>query len=69
MLTPLVVIGFLVSVGGFLRATQTNAARNPAIGTRASDPNPTAPLVMDRGQVEPIPPVTAGRPVDPEKKE
>lgn len=69
MLTPLVVIGFLVSLGGFLRASQTNAARDPTLGTRATDPNPTAPLVKVDHHVEAVPPVNPGRPVDPDKKE
>ena len=68
MLTPAVVIGFLVSVFGFLRASNTNAGRDPSVGTRATDPNPTAPLVIDRGHVEAVPPVNPGRPVDPDVK-
>lgn len=61
-------IGFLISVMGFLRASMTDKARDPAMGTRASDPLPTAPLVQVGQTVEPIPPVTEGRPVEAPKE-
>jgi hypothetical protein len=70
LFTPAIVLGFLISTAGFLKASNTNAARDPTLGTRRSDPNPTAPLVeVGPNAVAPVPPVTAGRPVDPEKKE
>ena len=68
MLTPAVVIGFALSVFGFIRASNTNAGRDPSVGTRKTDPLPTAPLVIDQGHVEPVPPVNPGRPVDPDLK-
>jgi hypothetical protein len=69
LLTPVVVIGFLITVGGFLRAAQTTAARDPKLGTRESDPLPTAPIMqVGPNTVAPVPPVTPGRPVEPEKE-
>jgi hypothetical protein len=69
LFTPATVIGFLISIMGFLRASVTNAARDPKMGTRASDPEPTAPLERVGNTVVPVPPVNPGRPVDPEKKD
>jgi hypothetical protein len=68
LFTPLVVIGLLISMGGFLRATKTPEARDPSIGTRESDPLPTASIVVDRGHVEPVPPVNPGRPLEVPKE-
>jgi hypothetical protein len=68
LFTPATVIGFLISVGGFLRATKTPEARDPKVGTRESDPLPTAPIVIDQGHVEPVPPVNPGRPVEVTKE-
>ncbi len=59
-------IGFLISVMGFLRASVTNAARNPDLGTRSTDPAPTERVKVVGDKVVPVPPVTPGRPVDPE---
>jgi hypothetical protein len=69
LFTPATVIGFLIATFGFLRSANTNAARDPALGTRATDPSPTAPLVQVDHHIEAVPPVNPGRPVDPEKKE
>lgn len=69
LFTPATVIGFLIATFGFLRASVTTAARDPLLGTRRSDPNPTAPLVLvSPNAVAPVPPVTEGRPVDPDTK-
>ena len=61
LFTPATVIGFLISVMGFLRASQTNAARDPEFGTRKSDPNPTVQVEqVGPNTVVAVPPVTAG---------
>lgn len=57
-------IGFFISTLGFLRASVTNAARDPNVGTRSTDPAPTERIVAGR----PVPPVVPGRPVEPEKE-
>ena len=67
LFTPLATIGYLVSLLGFLLQTATNRPRDPNVGQRRSDPNPTAPLEqIAPGVVQPVPPVTPGRPLDPE---
>ena len=66
LFTPATTIGFLVSLLGFLRASVTTAARNPELGTRSTDPAPTERVVKVGGKVVPVPPVTPGRPVDPD---
>lgn len=68
LFTPLTTIGYLVSLLGFLLQTATNRPRDPKVGERRSDPAPTAPLVeVAPGTIAPVPPVTAGRPTEPEK--
>ncbi len=69
LFTPATVIGFLISVMGFLRASVTDKARNPEMGTRATDPAPTERVVQVGSKTVAVPPVTPGRPVDPETKE
>jgi hypothetical protein len=69
LFTPATTIGFLVSLLGFLRASVTTAARNPELGTRSTDPAPTERVVQVGSKVVPVPPVTPGRPVDPDLKE
>jgi len=64
LFTPATTIGFAVSTLGFLRASVTNAARNPDIGTRSTDPNPTERVVQVGQATIPVPPVTPGRPVE-----
>ncbi len=64
-ITPLSVSAFGLSVLTFIRTMYTAKPRDPKVGTRATDPMPTAPLVNVGGQAEPIPPVNPGRPVDP----
>lgn len=66
LFTPATVIGFLISVMGFLRASVTTAARDPNLGTRSTDPSPTERVVRVGGQNVPVPPVTPGRPLDPD---
>ena len=68
LFTPATTIGFVVSALGFLRASNTNAARDPAVGTRSTDPSPTERVVQVGSKTVPVPPVTPGRPVDPEVK-
>lgn len=66
LFTPATVIGFAISVMGFLRASVTDKARDPALGSRSTDPNPTE-RVVKVGQVDVgVPPVTPGRPLDPD---
>jgi hypothetical protein len=69
LFTPATTIGFLVSLLGFLRASVTTAARNPELGTRSTDPAPTERVMDVKGKIVPVPPVTPGRPVDPDLKE
>jgi len=69
LFTPATTIGFLVSLLGFLRASVTTAARNPDLGTRSTDPAPTERVMDVKGKIVPVPPVTPGRPVDPDLKE
>ena len=69
LFTPATTIGFLVSLLGFLRASVTTAARNPELGTRSTDPAPTERVMEVKGKTVPVPPVTPGRPVDPDMKE
>jgi len=59
-------IGFLISTMGFLRASVTTAARNPELGTRSSDPEDTERVKQVGSRTIPIPPMTPGRPVDPD---
>ena len=59
-------IGFLISVMGFLRASVTDKARDPTLGSRSTDPAPTERVVKVGSTVVPVPPVTPGRPVDPD---
>lgn len=66
LFTPANTIGFLVSTLGFMRASNTNAARDPELGTRSTDPAPTERVVQVGSKTIPVPPVTPGRPVDPE---
>ena len=67
LFTPATTIGFLVSTLGFMRASNTNAARNPELGTRSTDPSPTERVVPVGNINVAVPPVNPGRPVDPEK--
>jgi len=69
LFTPATTIGFAVSTLGFLRASVTNAARDPALGTRSTDPEPTERVVQIGSKVIPIPPTNPGRPVDPDKEQ
>lgn len=55
-------LGFVISTAGFLRASMTNAARDPQRGTRSTDPAPTERVVQVGNAVVPVPPVTPGRP-------
>ena len=66
-ITPLGVSSFGLAVLTFIRTMYTQKPRDPSVGTRRSDPLPTAPVVTVDGQAEPIPPVTPGRPLDPDK--
>jgi hypothetical protein len=66
MFTVANTIGFLISVMGFLRASVTDKARDPALGTRATDPSPTERIIKVEGKTVPVPPIQPGRPVDPE---
>ncbi len=66
LFTPATTIGFLISVMGFLRASMTDKARDPTFGSRSTDPNPTERVVKVGGAVMPVPPVTPGRPLDPD---
>ncbi len=68
-LTPGNVGGFGLGLVAFFRTMYTNKPRDPNVGERRSDPNPTAPVVqVGPNTVVPVPPVTAGRPVDPTKE-
>src|SRR6476469_9891371 len=69
LFTPATTIGFLVSTLGFLKASVTDKARNPELGTRATDPAPTERIVKLGDKTVPVPPITPGRPVDPHLKE
>ncbi len=69
LFTPAIVLGFIISTAGFLKASLTDKARNPELGTRKTDPSPTAPLVQVDHHIEAVPPVNPGRPVDPETKD
>src|SRR5678815_3636811 len=69
LFTPATTIGFLVSTLGFLRASVTTAARNPELGTRSTDPEDTERVKKIGPIVLPVPPVTPGRPLDPDAKE
>jgi len=69
LFTPATTIGFAVSTLGFLRASVTTAARNPELGTRSTDPAPTERIVKLGDKTVPVPPITPGRPVDPDLKE
>lgn len=69
LFTPLTTIGYFISLLGFLLSTATGEPRDPQFGTRATDPNPTAPLVVVDHHVEAVPPMTPGRPLDPDTKE
>lgn len=66
LFTPATVIGFAISVMGFLRASVTDKARDPTLGSRSTDPAPTERVVTVGSTVVPVPPVTPGRPVDPD---
>lgn len=67
LFTPLTTFGMIVSILGFMLQTATNSPRDPTVGTRSTDPLPTAAIVEDRrGQAVPIPPATPGRPTEPE---
>jgi hypothetical protein len=66
LFTPVATIGFLLSLLGFLRQSVTKAARDPALGTRSTDPAPTERIVRVGDQAVPVPPVTPGRPIDPD---
>jgi glycerol uptake facilitator-like aquaporin len=68
LFTPAIVLGFVISTAGFLKASVTNAARNPDIGTRSTDPNPTERVVQVGQATIPVPPVTPGRPVESPKE-
>lgn len=67
-ITPANVSGFGLAVLTFIRTMYTAKPRDPEVGTRRSDPEDTAPLVqVSPGVVRPVPPVTAGRPTEPQK--
>ena len=65
LFTPLVTFGQIISILGFLLQTATTNPRDPSVGTRSTDPLPTARVVPVDGHAEPIPPVTPGRPTEP----
>jgi hypothetical protein len=65
-ITPVSVSGFGLGVLTFIKTMYTAKPRDPNVGTRRSDPMPTAPIVNVGGHQEPVPPVTPGRPVDPD---
>src|SRR5678816_79994 len=69
LFTPAATIGFGISLFGFMRATQTDKARDPELGTRHTDPAPTERVVQVGQKVVPVPPINPGRPVDPDLKE
>ena len=69
LFTPFIVLGFIISLAGFLNASNTNAGRDPTIGTRRSDPSPTAPLEQVGPTIMAVPPVNPGRPIDPTKEQ
>lgn len=62
-------LGFIISTAGFLRASNTNAARDPSLGTRSTDPSPTERILNVGGKVVPVPPPVPGRPIEPENHE
>jgi hypothetical protein len=66
LFTPVATIGFLLSLLGFMRQSVTKAARDPALGTRSTDPARTERVVKVGNQDVPIPPSIPGRPVDPD---
>lgn len=69
LLTPLTTLGLGISLLGFLLQTATNKPRDPAFGTRSTDPENTE-RVRKIGPVSvPVPPVIPGRPLDPDAKE
>ncbi len=69
LFTPAIVLGFIISTCGFIKATVTDKARNPELGTRSTDPAPTERVVQVGSKTVPVPPVNPGRPVDPDKKD
>ena len=69
LFTPAIVLGFIISTAGFLKASLTDKARNPELGTRATDPAPTERVVQVGSKTVAVPPVNPGRPVDPDKKD
>jgi hypothetical protein len=70
LFTPFTTIGFALTILGFLLQTATGEPRDPKRGTRASDPLPTVAVdTSKKGEVDLVPPVTPGRPVDPDTKE
>lgn len=66
LFTPATTIGFIISIMGFLRASLTDKARNPTLGSRSTDPNPTERVVGVGPVNVGVPPVTPGRPLDPD---
>jgi hypothetical protein len=69
LFTPAATVGFLLTLLGFLRQSVTKAARDPSLGTRSTDPADTERVKKVGPVTLPVPPVTPGRPVDPETKE
>ena len=65
-ITPANVSGFGLGILTFIRTMYTAKPRDPNIGTRSTDPAPTAPLIVTPTKVIPVPPVTPGRPTEPE---
>jgi hypothetical protein len=66
-ITTVNVSAFALSIITFLKTMYTAKPRDPNVGTRRTDPNPTAPIVSVGGEPTAVPPVNPGRPVDPEK--
>ena len=68
-INPTNVAGFGLSVLTFLKTMYTPPPRDTSIGTRASDPNPTAPIVQTGPNTAvAVPPVNPGRPTEPPKE-
>jgi hypothetical protein len=65
-MTPKVVLGLVIAASGYAKSVSSDRPRDASVGTRRSDPFPTAPVAEVDGQAVPMPPVTAGRPVDPD---
>ena len=71
LITPKSTSTFLLGVLTFLRTMYTNKPRDPMVGERRSDPNPTIPVVettkLSGGKVVPAVVESPGRPVEDQK--